>query len=338
MIGFADNLIHDDVCFLHSRNLESSYEMTICYGTDGSFMMGAAVSCASVAYLNKNVNISIHIFTDNIDDFYLVGFEKLARQEKISIYIHVIDISALERLPKNRLWSTAIYYRFIIADYFYGKKDVILYLDSDIICLGELEPIFLTEMKECSVGAVLERDHHWWAKRANKLECKKISDGYYNSGVLLINTREWHESNITQKAIDLLRDETVISKLTYFDQDVLNMITCDSVVLLNKCYNVQYSLNYELNNKHQRPFFDEIVLLHYIGPTKPWHSYASHYPIAAPYTSIKQRSPWQNIPSQSPRTSMQLRYAAKHFMKNRQILLAAKNYILYLKSKLATIS
>ncbi|ELZ5938396.1 hypothetical protein U0L13_000548 [Providencia stuartii] len=38
----------------------------------------------------------------------------------------------MRSLPTNKEWSYAIYFRLIIADYFYNKCDRILYMDSDV--------------------------------------------------------------------------------------------------------------------------------------------------------------------------------------------------------------
>ncbi len=46
--------------------------------------------------------------------------------------------------------------------------------------------------------------------------------------------------------------------------------------------------------KKRNPITPETVLIHYIGPTKPWHEWAN-YPTAQPFISAKDASPWKDI-------------------------------------------
>ena len=331
---FDDNIVLETLSFIHRRGSAPQGEMTVCYGTDASFMPGAAVSAFSVAAENPQSDIAFHIFTNGIDDIHRARFEAFAENERVSVVIHIINSDLLTSLPENKLWSTAIYYRFIIADYFYQKKEKVLYLDSDIVCTGPLQPLFDIGLEGNTVAAVTERDERWWANRAESLGEKALAKGYYNSGVLLIDTQRWYQQDVTPRAVALLRDPDVVSRLSYYDQDVLNLITCGRVLFIDRKYNVQYSLNYELQNRHPRPNEREAVLLHYIGPTKPWHAYACGYDISGPYTRAKSASPWRDVAFQSPRTSMQFRYAAKHSFKQRQQLAGIKYYCLYFKAKL----
>lgn len=331
---FDDNIVVETLSFIHRRGDAAQHEMTVCYGTDASFMPGAAVSAFSVAVENPQANIAFHIFTNGIDDIHRARFKAFAENEQVTLVIHIINSDLLKSLPENKLWSTAIYYRFIIADYFYLKKDKVLYIDSDIVCTGPLQPLFDTGLEGNIVAAVTERDERWWASRAESLGEKALVKGYYNSGVLLIDTQRWYQQDVTPRAVALLRDPDVVSRLSYYDQDVLNLITCGSVRFLDRKYNVQYSLNYELQNRHPRPDERDAVLLHYIGPTKPWHAYACGYGICGPYTRAKSASPWQDRAFQPPRTSMQFRYAAKHSFKQRKRLAGIKYYCLYFKAKL----
>lgn len=331
---FDDDIVVETISFTHVRDAALQDMMTICYGTDGSFMPGAAVSAFSVAAENPGINIAFHIFTNGLEEAYRTRFAAFAEEQKVTVVLYVINSDLLKSLPQNKLWSTAIYYRFIIADFFYQKRDRILYIDSDIVCTGSLEPLFTTSLQDNIVAAVTERDSQWWQSRASRLGEPELSAGYYNSGVLLIDTQRWFEENATPRAIERLQDAQLVARLTYFDQDVLNLTTCGKTCFLDKKYNVQYSLNYELGSKHSRPEQGSYTLLHYIGPTKPWHQYASRYAISASYTRAKAASPWRDLPYQPPLSSMQLRYAAKHCFKQKQWLSGLKYYALYFKAKL----
>ncbi len=73
-----------------------------------------------------------------------------------------------------------------------------------------------------------------------------LKKGYFNSGVLLINTLAWAQESVSAKAMSMLADKAVVSRLTYMDQDILNLILSGKVKFIDAKYNTQFSLNYEL--------------------------------------------------------------------------------------------
>jgi lipopolysaccharide biosynthesis glycosyltransferase len=43
-----------------------------------------------------------------------------------------VNCERLKALPTTKNWSIAMYFRFVIADYFIDQQDKILYLDADL--------------------------------------------------------------------------------------------------------------------------------------------------------------------------------------------------------------
>ncbi len=97
-------------------------------------------------------------------------------------------------------------------------------------------------------AVVTERDANWWSLRGQSLQCNELEKGYFNSGVLLINTLAWAQESVSAKAMSMLADKAIVSRLTYMDQDILNLILLGKVKFIDAKYNTQFSLNYELKN------------------------------------------------------------------------------------------
>jgi len=302
----------------HSNKIESVKH--IAYGTDARFLVGCKISISSILQQNKEHDFCFHIFTDSIDKNDLIKIKEMVETSSTVIKIYFIKTDKLENLPKNKLWSIAIYYRLLIADFFYGEVNRILYLDSDIICKGDISELFSLNINNNYVAAVAERNNEWWAKRSHDLGVSKIKDGYFNSGVLVININEWKKGDITGKAILTLNNIKDFKGIIYYDQDVLNILTAGSVVFIDKIFNTQYSLNYELKTESVCPINENTRLIHYIGPCKPWHSWVAMYDAAQFYRDAKEVSVWENDRYISPKNSMQYRYAAKHnFHQNKYV-------------------
>ncbi len=112
------------------------------------------------------------------------------------------------------------------------------------------------------------------------------------------------------------------------------MLLTGKVIYLDGKYNTQYSINYELQKgKKENPITSETVLIHYIGPTKPWHEWAN-YSTAQPFINAKNASPWKDIPLLKAKSSNHLRYCAKHKITQKKYLQWFIGYIQYFFSKI----
>ncbi|MTC55709.1 MULTISPECIES: lipopolysaccharide 3-alpha-galactosyltransferase [Providencia] len=320
---------------LSSTEAITSGCLHVSYGIDRNFLYGCGISIASLLKNNPDIPFSFHIFTDFFDDAQAELFNQLALQYKTKIKIYLVDCEQLKTLPSTKNWSYATYFRFIIADYFSDQLERIIYMDADIMCQGSLKEILDIQFSHDEIAAVVpERDSEWWKKRANALGIPSIEKGYFNAGFLVLNLASWKKNDISLKAMDLLSQDEVKSKISYLDQDILNMLLTGKVIYLDQKYNTQYSLNYELQNgKKENPITNKTILIHYIGPTKPWHDWAN-YPTAKPFLEAKNASPWKNIPLLKAKSSNHLRYSAKHLFKQGLYWLGIKSQIQYFLVKI----
>ncbi|QCT19255.1 lipopolysaccharide 1,3-galactosyltransferase [Jejubacter calystegiae] len=331
---FHESEVIRDKIILGNEIDHGSETQHIAYGTDAGFLIGCAVSVASVLQNNKDKTFCFHLFTDKCDSQNISKFQQLSKEFSSCIIVYIISTERLIGLPSNKLWSTAIYYRFIIADILREKCQRVLYLDSDIICQGDISELFLVSLADNIIAASIDRNKEWWQNRAHALNMPELENGYFNSGVLVINTNGWASFNLSEKAISLLSDDNVVPRLGYYDQDVLNILTCGNVLFINPIFNTQYSLNYELKDHPDCPIEDTTKLIHYVGPTKPWHIWAKDYLAARPFVQAKEASPWCDTPYQKPSTAMQYRYAAKHSLKAGEYIAGACFYYSYIFCKI----
>ena len=311
----ANHIIKKKITF-YSNNISNANQLNIAYGIDENFFLGCAVSISSILISNTNLEFSFHIFTNYLSCDFEKNLKLLSEQYKTNITLYLVDDLGLSELPTTKNWTIATYFRFIIADYFYQKIDKLLYIDADIICTGSLKELFTLPFEENIAYVVTDKDAIWWNKCAIRLDESKLSSSYFNAGFLLINLNKWHEFNINDKALELLSDPNKSKKFTHLDQDVLNLLLFDKVKYLNRKYNQQVSINYELKYKNKNntylPNLDEAILIHYIGPTKPWHTWAKQYKCAQYFINAKQQSPLKSMPLLPATTATQMRYCSKH--------------------------
>lgn len=308
--------------------------VNVAYGIDTNFLYGCAVSIVSILIQNPDKIFNFHVFIDDsMSNDNIARFREICSTYNTNIILYYIDAKNLGKLPTTKNWSHAIYFRFIIADYFKNKIKYLLYLDADVICHNKINELVSLGLDGQIAAVVAERDEKWWINRANSLDTPSISTGYFNSGVMYINLLNWQEQKITEKSIDLLMNEALAAKLSYPDQDVLNILLMGKIIYLKNIFNTQFSLNYELKDKFDYPVNKNTVFIHYVGPTKPWHEWAS-YPSAEPFSRARLASPWNQVPLMSPSNSNYLRYCAKHKIKQKKYLQGFMTYIQYFINKI----
>lgn len=327
-----DNIIKSSVDFDYRSNGQEGF--VIAYGIDKNFLFGCGVSIASIAMKNPQIDFSFHVFTDYFDQDEHAKFSALAKEYKTQIVVYIIDCEKLKQLPSTKNWTYATYFRFIIADYFSDKVQKVLYLDADIACKGSIKALTEIDFAGEIAAVVIEGDETWWMKRSEQLGVAELRNGYFNAGFLLINIPEWKKEDISTKAIDMLRHPEIVSKITHLDQDVLNILLVDKVRFIDVAFNTRFSINYQLKDKFIYPVNGDTVLIHYIGPTKPWHDWAKTYPVSASFLDAKNASPWKNTPLLKPHNSNQYRYCAKHQAKQKKYFLSIISYMFYFIKKL----
>ncbi|MCL2893547.1 lipopolysaccharide 3-alpha-galactosyltransferase [Brenneria tiliae] len=334
-----DDVITKTVSFSFSPSYSAKEALNISFGTDKNFLFGCAVSIASILLKNSERPLSFHVFTDTLDQENQDRFNALAEQYSTSITLYIVNCDWLKSLPSTKNWSYAIYFRFIATDYFYNRLDKIIYLDSDIVCNGSLQELADLDISTYIVAAVAEGGGPWWEKRARSLKTPEIKNGYFNSGVLLINLNNWHKNSITTKTMTMLTDKDTAKRVSFPDQDILNILLHEHVLFLDKKYNTQFSINYELKCKsdenYPHPINDSTIFIHYIGPTKPWNEWAEYASSRYFYTA-KEHSPWKDVPLEKATSANQLRYCAKHYFHKKKVLSSFITYLKYFKKKLFT--
>ena len=333
MFFHEEQYIKDVITYIGNKPDDSSQYQNIAYGTDKNFLFGCAVSIMSFLIHNSELKFNFHVFTDSFSESDREKFKALAEQYKTNISIYLVNADSLKSLPENKLWTYAIYFRFIIADYFSGKLERITYIDSDVVCNGSIQELVHLPLNGAVVAAVTERDEKWWLQRAEVLGNDLIAKGYFNTGVLVIDLAEWQALDVSMQAMKSLNDSDIRSKLTYYDQDVLNIILAGRVLFLDKKYNTQFSLNYELKKNCKSPVDENTVLIHYIGPTKPWHEWAQ-YETSALFIKAKKMSPWCDHKLMLPTNTSQNRYGAKHSFHQGLYLKGIRFYIKYFLLKI----
>ncbi|RWR03193.1 lipopolysaccharide 1,2-glucosyltransferase [[Pantoea] beijingensis] len=321
---------------INEYNYKESEEksLNIAYGIDKNFLFGAAVSITSIILNNKDINLNFHIFTDYESDEFSIKCNELAEENKISISVYYISSDFFSMLPISNAWSIATYYRFIAFEYLSEKIDSVLYLDADVMCKGSLLELLNYNFFE-RYAAVIPDVAEIREKTGERLKNSELNHSYFNAGVMLVKLNKWKENGFFEKALSLLLDKN--NKFQFFDQDVLNLLYVGNVQFLSNNFNCIYGIKQELKNRditrYKETITESTKLIHYIGVTKPWNTWAD-YPSAQYFVRPWKLSPWADQPLVGARTPKQFKKKSRHERLQGKYATSIISYIQYLLAKL----
>lgn len=234
----------------------------------------------------KSEGFVFHILSDFVSEISRQKLKNLA-QNLSEIYpceieIHICEDDIFRDFPKFRDNYMA-YFRLFIPNLLPKSVKIALYLDVDMLCVGDLRALFALDMHEKAAGAILDVEYLRSYLRINKTNSRekpyKFDDLYINSGFLLINLIEYKRCKITQKCLEFLN--------TYHtgvpDQDALSHALRDCCLILPLKFNALSHLfppSFTHNEWFKRislcdeneikDAIESPIILHFAGDGKPW--------------------------------------------------------------------
>lgn len=240
-----------------------SKQIPIFFSTDDNYMpyldvaIASLINNASPSYQYKIVILNTGLSPE--------GMELVKKNERPGFTIEFYDISERLETIKSRFknvyhFSIVTYYRLFIASLF-PEYDKVLYLDCDLVVLGDISKLYNTELGDNILGAAPEqfvqstREFRTYAEKALGVN----PDGYVNAGVLVMNLKEFRKNRIDDKFIELITKYDF--DLLDPDQAYLNYLCLGKIKILPKEWN-QEPLIYDEKDKNN--------IIHYALYKKPW--------------------------------------------------------------------
>ena len=250
----------------------------IACGLDNNYSPYCVVMLYSLLENNKQNDITFHILTNNMSESNRIILSKMIDDYKKHIIFYNIDETVFNKLPVGGEWSghinIAAYFRFLLPTIL-PDIDKIIYLDSDMIVVSNIAELWNVDVEQYAVAGVRDSENDN-IRLYNRLNYDQ-SLGYINSGVLLINLKEWRKDNFLSEAIKRIASNP--KKYCYHDQDFINEFYCDRKLLLDFKFNLmEFYCGYSkliMNKKHYRDIEEAIknpVIVHFCGNIKPWHN------------------------------------------------------------------
>lgn len=281
---------------------------------DDNYIPCCGIMLTSLFENNKDSSIDVFILS-TCDNGDFSKFTSLAKKYGQNIHVINIEDSLVENFPikESDHISRTAYCRLFATEYLPKGIEKVLYLDCDIIVNKSLANLYETDISTYSAGVVIDCDFY---RETRNQELGIVAPNiYFNSGVLLLNLRYWRDNNVLNKFI--LFYNTYTHSLNTHDQDILNAVLQNEVMYLPITNNFQTLFffngirrNYDeaLNEIITNTSLDDIAIIHYCTPVKPWNCWHFCYPFHSVWVHYQNISLWKNWKQKQP---LQVRFRCK---------------------------
>lgn len=251
---------------------------------DDNYAQHLGVTLISVIENYKDARILFfHILDYGISDKNKQNLEIIGKQNRVELIFYKITEDLLANCPKVNHLSRAAYARLLISELLPFDINKVLYLDCDIVVLGNIAELYDQDLGSFSLGAVEDI----MAKEILQIYFQTGLTNYFNSGVLLINLDSWRSKNIKNRAWEFI--ESHYNDIIRADQDVLNCLFKNDWQLLDQRFNVDL----KRSGFKAMPKPDTLVL-HYSDRLKPWY-YIFPGASGCYYFDYLKKTPWSDF-------------------------------------------
>jgi len=317
---------------------QSLNALHIAFGVDEHYVHPMAVTMASIIANNPGLALVFHVFIADVSPSSRERLAQLASQSGQRIDIHGVDLQALvsgvsAQQQSHAYISKAAYTRLLIPEALAAITDRVLYLDADILCLGDISGLLNLDLEGATAAVV--RDLNALGMRTRLSHKQLLLRDYFNSGVLLIDIPRWLEQKVSERALAKITDPLL--NLKYFDQDALNIVLEGKVRVIDSQWNCQYPLTSRLRKgKTQMDVPADTRFVHFIGPLKPWRTWSPHQSREL-FVQYQALSPWAGTDLDEGFTPRErhvyLRFMYRHLFKEQQWLKGLLWYVKFLRHK-----
>lgn len=299
-----------------NQEIDDTGFMHIAFNVNDAYFRQAAVAIISVLENNKNKNFTFHIFTDAYEQESAGKLKLIAEKYNIKLCIYAIDMNILAGFHiKVKRFSRVTYLRLIMPKIL---KDInyFLYMDADMVCLGDLWQLNDIDFKGKAFAAVSDLPE---AVEYRTKFLKLKNDKYFNDGMMFVNIHNWNRLQITEKAFTFKGADP--KRFLGQSQDILNLVMDGDIIFLDKKFNVM----------QESTDIKDCVIYHFFGRFKPWEMELNKYD--ALWRKYLELSPWpaltDKFPPKKPQYYHDYKKVAKYYKENNNWLNMIESYFWY---------
>ena len=227
----------------------------------------AVVLSSIIDNCSKDYRYEIKVLSTTLSD---LNKKKIKKFESEDFNIEFVDLNDYVNTIKEKLYTRdyytpTTYFRLFIPE-LYPQYEKAIYLDSDMVVVGDISKLFSRRLGKNLIGAVPDQSVYAtpeFQEYVEKVVGVDSYKNYFNAGMLLMNLDELRKFKFQEKFLYLL---STVKYTVAQDQDYLNRLTKGRVKLLDDSWNVMPLPSLEKRTER------DLNIIHYNHTFKPWHS------------------------------------------------------------------
>lgn len=245
------------------KHLIKDKEIPVFFAVDENYASFLAVAIKSIQdNSSRDYHYSIYILHDGLNKETIATIKGYQDE---NYTIEFVDVKLKVLMLANKLhtrdyYTRSTYYRLFIQRLF-PNIDKALYLDSDIIVLGDLSQLYNHELGNnlvCAGNEDVMQNTPVFGEYVEKV-LGIDRNKFFNAGVLVMNLKLFRKEKIEKQFIKLISN---FKFSVTQDEDYLNVLCKDRITYFDRGWNLFPAIEYDEN---------KIKLIHYKMSLKPWH-------------------------------------------------------------------
>jgi lipopolysaccharide biosynthesis glycosyltransferase len=243
---------------------DSSQSIAVAFAINDGYVDWLGVTILSILKNNRHSMFQFFVLSSDITE---VSKQKLlflgTIYKNFQIRYIVLDDTIFGDFPlRIKHISKDAYFRYVLPDVL-PDNDKVLYLDSDVLVLGAIEPLWNTNLGHNFIAGSHKPYIATQFPGYRESLGLRSDDLYINSGVILMNLAEIRKS---QKVTELFENTIRLKNIIKIqDQDVINITFKARIKPISNIY------NYTTRDRIEKTQSNEgVIIVHFNTANKPW--------------------------------------------------------------------
>ena len=276
---------------MQSSSVPQGPVMVAC-GADAKYSMSLAVTLYSLLTSMENrAAIELYVVDGGMGEENMSRLRRVvaqaAKNKALNCRLHLLDVeesvaNTLKSLPQAGQLNYTVYLRLLLPILLPTNCEKVIYVDSDMMFLENIEELWKSDVSHKAVLAVQDYMIQTVSSPLGLGNYAALGYGpdhvYFNSGLLVINLKRWRDEQVLTRVMSYNQERREC--IQFADQDGLNAVLGKDCGLLDLRWNVTI-LSPDLNHWSDSALKEQVsarfaelcnypAVVHYAAGSKPW--------------------------------------------------------------------
>jgi len=281
---------------------ERGERISVSFSVSDSYAQHLAVVIASILYNNPGSSFVFHVLHRDFSEENMArvkeleNFRRGAMCRTASVKFHKIDSSRFDAFPIPpglEHVTQETYYRYLLPEVL-ADEDRTIYSDVDVLCVGDIRPLWETDLQGKTIAAVRNYDGEKMGHRDDIVRLGFSPESpYFFSGLLVMDLDRMRRESYASQFMSATAKYG--NSVGFIDLDIINLVCEGKIKKLSNLWN---------ETGRYSPLRRDVRIWHFPGVTqKPWCNIWKNttwpiylkYLLKSPYRANAARFVWGHV-------------------------------------------